>query len=117
MDHNFGIVVEALLNAGPKALGKIAKVITEYLPMTDVVSTFEEVTGRRAAYIEISDEIVTKMYGVYGAEFASQLRWSEEFPDWDQIDHENTISLEELGVKEKMIGFKEALEAIKDQVV
>lgn len=110
-------MVEGLLNAGQKAGGKIAICVTDYLPMSDVVSTFEDVTGHRAAYTEISDETATKLYGLYGEEYAAQLRWSEAVPNWQHIDPNNTISLEELGVKEKLIGFKEALEAIKDQVV
>ncbi|KAH8194471.1 hypothetical protein TruAng_011360 [Truncatella angustata] len=117
IEHNFGVVVVGLLNAGQKAYGKIAVCVTDYLPMTQVVSVFEEVTGKRAAYAEISDETATKLYGVYGAEYAAQLRWSEAFPSWEQIDPENTISLDELQVKEKLIGFKDTLETLKEKIV
>ncbi|KAF3763954.1 NAD(P)-binding protein [Cryphonectria parasitica EP155] len=117
IDHNFGIVVEGLLKAGKKAYEKIAVVITEYLPFTDVVRVFEEVTGKRAAYAEISDEAAIKLYGVYGAEYAAQLRWSEKVPNWEQIDPQSVISLEELGVKDKLIGFKGALETLKARIV
>lgn len=81
--------------------------------MQDVVKIFEEVTGKNAAYTEVSDEVYSKLYSVYGEEYGSQLRWSEEFPDWDQVDAEDTITLGQLGVKDKLIGFRATLEAMK----
>lgn len=70
---NFGIVVEGLLNNREKAHGKIAVCITDYLSMTDVVHVWEAVTGKRGAYAEISDATAEKLFGVYGAEYASQV--------------------------------------------
>lgn len=110
-------MVVGLLNAGKKAFGKIAVCITDYLPMTEVVKVFEEVTGKRAGYAEISDEAAANLYGDYGSEYAAQLRWSESFPSWEEIDPANTISLDELQVKDKLIDFKGALEALKEKLV
>lgn len=59
-EHNTGVVVGGILNSGPKALGKVAVLVTDYLSCTDVVKTFEKVTGSRASYVEVSDELWTR---------------------------------------------------------
>ncbi|KAK9422240.1 putative NAD(P)-binding protein [Seiridium unicorne] len=115
--YNFGVVVEGVLNAGEQAFGKVALCITEYLPLTDVVAAFEEVTGKRAAYVEISDETIAKLFGDYGAEYAAQLRWSEAFPDWAKVDSVNYISAEKMGIEGKLVGLKDALNSIKSQII
>lgn len=110
-------MVEGLLNAKEKAFGKHAACITDYIPMQDVVKLFEEVTGKNAAYAEVSDEVYSKLYSVYGQEYGAQLRWSEEFPNWDQVEAESAITLEQLGVKDKVIGFRATLESMKESLV
>lgn len=117
LEHNFGVVVEALLAAKEAAFGKHAACVTDYLPMRDVARAFEEVTGRNAAYAEVPDEVYAKLYGVYGEEYGAQLRWSEAFPDWDRVQAEDTITLEQLGVKDKLVGFRATLEGMKAQLV
>ncbi|KAM0424471.1 hypothetical protein ACHAPT_010395 [Fusarium lateritium] len=115
--HNVGVVVQGILDAGPKAFGKIAIVITDYLKMSEVVQVWEGVSGRRGVYIEISDKTVEKIWGIAGLEIASQLRWSEEFPDWHQVEPEQVITFEELGVEGKVWDFKQALESVKESLV
>lgn len=58
-----------------------------------------------------------KMWGDLGLELASQMHWSEEYPDWHKLEPDRVISMEELGVQDKLVGFEEALTALKDQIV
>ncbi|KAJ4256932.1 hypothetical protein NW762_009028 [Fusarium torreyae] len=117
IDYNFGVVVKGLLDAGPKAFGKIAICVTDYMPFTDVVKVFGEITGCRAAYAELSDDSIFKLFGIFGAEYAAQLRWSEEFPSWESISPKDVISLEALGVERELVDFASAMEAIKNQII
>ncbi|VUC28675.1 unnamed protein product [Clonostachys rosea] len=113
VEHNVGVVVEGILEAGAKSFNKVAIVITDYLKMTDVVRVWESVSGSRAAYVGVPDSTVETIYGVGGLEIASQLRWSEEFPDWHRVEPGHVISLEELGLASKLRNFKQALESVK----
>lgn len=111
------MVVEGVLEAGSRAFGKIAIVVTDYLQMPDVVRVWESVSGRKGVFLEASDDTVEKIWGVSGLEIAAQLRWSEEFPDWHQLLPEQTITLKELGVQDKVRNFKQALEGVKESLV
>jgi hypothetical protein len=44
---------------------------------------------------------------------AGQLRFSEGFPFWDNLIPERTITVEELGIKNQLIGLEGALESLK----
>ncbi|RTE84554.1 hypothetical protein BHE90_000859 [Fusarium euwallaceae] len=117
VQHNVGVVVEGILEAGPRAFGKIAIVVTDYLKLSDVVKVWESVTGKRGVYIEVSDKTTEKIWGVGGLEIASQLRWSEEFPNWHKLEPEHIITLEGLGVQGKVRHLKQALENVKDNLI
>lgn len=117
LETNGGLIVEALFEKGNPAFGKVAIAITEYLPMTEVVAEWSKVTGKRAAFAEVTDQGMASIWGEFGYEVASQLRWSEEYPDWHSFEPERTISLEDLGVKDKLIGYTAALTALKEQLV
>ncbi|KAH8907341.1 NAD(P)-binding protein [Coniochaeta sp. PMI_546] len=117
LETNAGIIIEALFEKGSAAFGKIAILITEYLPLTEVVAEWSKVTGRRAAYAEVTDQAMGTVWGEFGLEAASQLRWSEQYPDWHSFEPGRLISVEELGVKDKLIGYNAALTALKEQLV
>ncbi|KAH7124790.1 NACHT domain-containing protein [Dactylonectria macrodidyma] len=110
METNCGVIVEGILNAGSKAIDKITICVTDYVPFRDLAVEFERVTGKAAAYLEISDEDIAKVWGPFGLELASQLRWGEHYSDWDSFAGESLISLEELGVCDKLVHFRRALE-------
>lgn len=114
---NCGVVVEGILKAGPKAFGKIAICVTDYVPFKEVVVEFEKVTGKAAVYCEIPDSDCGKLWGPFGLELASQLRWGEHYSDWQTFDAERVISLEELGVHRKVVHFKQAMRDLKDKLV
>ncbi|GKT51111.1 NmrA-like family domain-containing protein 1 [Colletotrichum spaethianum] len=117
LQTNCGIVVRGILNTGAKAYGKVAICITDYRPMTDLIAEFEKLTGKPAAYLEISDKDMRKFWGDFGAEFASQLRWSESYPNWHDLVAGRVISMSELGVEGKLVNFEQALEALKDKLL
>ncbi|KAI8715909.1 NmrA domain-containing protein [Fusarium sp. LHS14.1] len=117
VQHNVGVVVEGILEDGPRSFGRIAIIITDYLKLSEVVKVWESVTGKRGVYIEVSDKTTEKIWGVGGLEIASQLRWGEEFPDWHKLEPERVISLEGLGVQGKVRNFKQALESVKENLI
>lgn len=117
METNCGIVVEGILNAGSKAFGKIAICVTDYVPFKDVVTEFTRVTGKSAVYLEISDDDIAKVWGPFGSELASQLRWGEHYSEWASFSPGRVISLEELNVSDKLVHFREAIENLKDSLV
>jgi hypothetical protein len=114
--NNTGVMVEGILEAGPKTYGKVATVIVEYITFADVIKLWEKVTGKPAAYVEISKEANTKIRGVAGDEFAAQYVWSEEFPYWHTIPGDKYISAEELGVKDRLIDTETSLNSMKSQL-
>lgn len=63
---------------------------------------------------DAGDEEVAQFRAV--AEAAAQLRWSEAYPDWHRFAPDRTLSLAELGVEGKLVGFEEAVEAVKGQM-
>jgi len=88
--------------------------VTDYRSWGELAAAYERVTGRPTAYVEADDAAYAKLYGDFGTEFAYQLRWNEEFPDWHAVaGKENIISLGELGVADKLVRFEEAMEGLK----
>ncbi|KAK8044090.1 hypothetical protein PG993_004114 [Apiospora rasikravindrae] len=121
LELNAGILVEAVLRAGPAKTGnKIAICITDYRPIREVADALTKLTGgeKRVAYAELSDAHNARLYGDFGTEMAAQLRWSEAYPDWHRFEPDRTLDLAaDLGLeKGKLVNFEQALEAIKDQL-
>jgi hypothetical protein len=116
IQHNTGVMVEAILNLGERAHTKIAILITEYLSYTDTVRVWEKVTGKKGLSFEVSDEVFEGMWGPYGAEMAAHFRWSEAYPNWHRIWASEVLTLKELGVEGKLIGHEDALREIKDEI-
>lgn len=106
VDIKPGIVVEGILAAGSKTYGKIVVCVTDYVLFSDVAAAYERLTGRPTVYIEVPSDVYQKMYGDFADEFGSQVKWSEEVPDWHAIAGDRLISLEELGVADKLVGFE-----------
>ncbi|KAK8054312.1 hypothetical protein PG996_013613 [Apiospora saccharicola] len=117
---NAGILVEAVLKAGPSKAGhgKIAICVTGYRPISEVADVVTKLTGntKRVAYAEMSDAHVARLYGDFGTEIAAQLRWSEVYPDWHQFAPDRTLGLADLGIEGKLVEFEEAVEAVKGQM-
>ena len=117
LESNAGIIMEALFEKGSATFEKVVILITEYKPIKDVATGWAAVTGKRAAFVEATDEADATIWGEFGFEVAAQLRWSEVYPDWHSFEPERTLSFEELGVKDKLIGYHGALTALKDQLI
>jgi hypothetical protein len=47
---------------------------------------------------------------------ADQLRFGEEFPDWDILFPERTITVDQLHVRDQLVGLEAALESLKAQL-
>lgn len=112
-----GIAVEAIVSQPELTKGKYVPLVTDYLSFEEVIRAWSAVTGKSGVYSEVSDDVAEAIWGVFGAELASQFRWSERFPDWSACKPENeVVSLERLGVKEKVVGLTGALEAMKSDL-
>ncbi|KAF6827694.1 hscarg dehydrogenase [Colletotrichum musicola] len=116
VNHNTGVMVEGILEAGAKAYGKVAVLVTDYLSWAELAKLWGKVTGKTAVYAELSDEAFAKVWGVAGEEIGCQFRWSESFPSWEDVAGE-IITFEELGVKEKLIGTEALLNSLKAKLI
>lgn len=105
MLHNVGVVVEGVLSSGARADGKIAIVVTDYLQMERVVEAWECVTGKHGTYVELSDQTFEDVWGKAGAEIAAQMRWSEQFPTWEEIFLKGLSALRSWVSKERFATF------------
>jgi len=116
--HNTGVIVEAVLDAGPRAHGKTVVAVTDWVRFADVAAEVGRVLGSPCAYAELSDEGAEVLWGpIIGGENARQLRWSEEYPDWYSLSGESSMSFAELGVEGRLVGFQEALNGLNDQIM
>ncbi|RYP58787.1 hypothetical protein DL769_008804 [Monosporascus sp. CRB-8-3] len=114
---NTGLAVQAIFAQPQKTFGKYVPVLTDLISWVEVTEGWSKATGKTAVYAELPDSEIAKLYGpVFGAEFASQLRFSEQYPDWYSYKPQETISLKELGIGDKVYDFKRGLELIKPQI-
>ncbi|KAK1756605.1 hypothetical protein QBC47DRAFT_445306 [Echria macrotheca] len=108
---NPGIIVEAILEAGSKTFERTVVGVTENVSWAGVAAAYERVTGRPAAYVQVPAETFAKVYGDFGAEFVMQTSWSEEYPDWNVMAGDRRLSLEELGIRDKLVGFDDTMQS------
>lgn len=91
--------------------------MTDYLSFEEVIKEWSAVTGKSGVYSEVSDAVAESLWGVFGSELAAQFRWSERHPDWSACKPDNeVVSLEELGIKEKVVRLTATLEALKSNL-
>jgi hypothetical protein len=116
---NTGLAVEAIVSQPSLTRrGKYVPLVTEYLSFEEVLKVWEKVTGRAAVYCEASDDVAEALWNVYGAELASQFRFSEQFPDWNSVKPKNeVVTLEQLGIRDKVIGLEGTLESLKSSLI
>ncbi|KAJ5653015.1 hypothetical protein N7490_000018 [Penicillium lividum] len=116
---NTGLAVEAIVSQPSLTRrGKYVPLVTEYLSFEEVLKVWEKVTGRAAVYCEASDDVTEALWNVYGAELASQFRFSEQFPDWNNFKPKNeVVTLEQLGIRDKVIGLEGTLESLKSSLI
>ncbi|KAL6407492.1 hscarg dehydrogenase [Ilyonectria robusta] len=117
METNCGIVIEGILNASSRTFGKIVICVTDYIPLHDIATEFSRVTGKPATYLEVSDNNFAAIWGPFGTELASQLRWGEQYSDWESFGEGRVISMEELNLSDKLVSFGQALEKLKDRLI
>ncbi|KAK3387576.1 hypothetical protein B0H63DRAFT_160484 [Podospora didyma] len=117
LEHNAGVVVEGIFNTGAAAFSKAAILVPDYVSVKDAVAKVAELSGKRIGLVDTPDDAYATIFGVYGEEIASQLRWSEEYPKWEAFyDPSYLITLEQLGVKNDIIGFEANLATFKDKL-
>ena len=73
--------------------------------------------GEEVVCAEFSDLEYVKLFGpIIGLELARQYRFSEQYPDWYNYHPEEILSLEQLGIFEKVVGLHKGLEILKGQL-
>ncbi|KAK3392424.1 hypothetical protein B0T20DRAFT_55862 [Sordaria brevicollis] len=118
LEHNVGVIVEAIINSGPKTYGKLAVLVTEYVRWTEAYAAVEELfPGKRIVISKIDRDQFIKLWGEWGVEIGDQMAWNDEFTDWKTLAGERFLGFEELGIKDgELIGFHKALEGLKDKI-
>ncbi|KAJ5261347.1 hypothetical protein N7478_011942 [Penicillium angulare] len=121
--HNIGVVVDAILAAPEKTIGRTVPLHTDHATFTEVVALFEKVTGQTAVYSEVSDESFEHLYGpLFGRELVLGLRFHEKYPSEDLNDLPplgtgTLMTLEELGVGDRVIGLEGAMKGFGDKLL
>lgn len=117
VEVNTGITVEAILAQPQKTYGKYVPVLTDLISWTEVTEGWSKATGKTAVYAEVADSEMEKLIGpVFGPEIARQFRFSEQYPDWFSYHPQMTLSLKDLGIGDKVLGFYQGLEYFKAEI-
>ncbi|PVI05627.1 NAD(P)-binding protein [Periconia macrospinosa] len=112
MNINPGVWVRGILSSGSKAHGKYANVALEKLSFQEMLDIWAEVTGKKAMYVQATAETFTNMWGAAGHVMGLQNVLLESCDPWEETDQH--VSYDELGIKkEDIIGYREALEGMK----
>lgn len=117
VSKNTGVVVQAVLAQPDRTYGKYVPILTDLIPWSKVVDEWSRTTGRTAAYAELEDSEVGKLFGEMGIEIARQLRFSEKYPDWYAYHPQDTVSIQDLAISDKVIDYRAGLELLKPQLV
>ncbi|KAH7276263.1 hypothetical protein B0J15DRAFT_458381 [Fusarium solani] len=104
---------KAVIEHPEKTKGKIVPVVAEHIPVTTALEAWEKVTGKSAIYGEVSDAHFEKTFGPWGTEMVNQLPFSEQFPRWDALFPERTVTIEQLGIQDQIVGAEGGLSSIK----
>ncbi|RSL39878.1 hypothetical protein CEP54_016239 [Fusarium duplospermum] len=111
---NAGTVAKAVLEHPEKTKEKIVPVVAEHIPVTIALEAWEKVTGKSAIYGEVSDAHFEKTFEPWGTEMVNQLRFSEQFPRWDVLFPKRTVTIEQLGIQDQIVGTEGGLVFIKE---
>ncbi|KAJ5116630.1 hypothetical protein N7456_000978 [Penicillium angulare] len=121
--HNVGVVVEAILAAPEKTIGRTVALTTDHATFTEAAALFEKVTGQTAVYSEVSDASFEHLYGpLFGRELVLGLRFHEKYPSEDLNDLPalgtgSIMTLEELGVRDRVIGLEDAMKVFGNRLL
>ncbi|TKA74598.1 hypothetical protein B0A55_05430 [Friedmanniomyces simplex] len=116
---NVGVFVHHLLAKPHLSLpAKYVSVHTDILPYGEALKAWSAVSGKRAEYIEISDEVCEGLMGMFGKELASQLRMNEKAGgDWGRPYGKDFVTGEDLGIPaSELLNLRQSLEANKEKL-
>ncbi|MCJ1305246.1 hypothetical protein MMC08_008060 [Hypocenomyce scalaris] len=109
---NTGVYVRAILARPEVSLpAKYALVQTEALTMGQMLRVWERVTGKEAGFLECTLQEYDGLWPVLGKELGLQLRFNQAVPDWGGL-REGMVTGGELGIREGLVGFEEALKGL-----
>ena len=118
-ETNTGVFVSAILaHPGVSTPAKVAFVFTEQGPYKEYLQAWIEVTGRRATYLQVSQQDYEGVWGKeFGEEMALGLNISEVESDWRAAHKADVVTAEELGIgRGELVGLRETLEREKHRL-
>ncbi|KAK1834591.1 NAD(P)-binding protein [Podospora conica] len=108
MSVNPGIWVRQALATGARAYGKYANVALERWSFQEMMDKWSEITGKKGAVVQVSEQDWTKFWGPAGTELAWQFKFGEMCDPW--AVGEDHISAEDLGIDAaEVVGFEGTL--------
>jgi len=108
--HNTGIFVKAILANPSLTHGRYTSVLTDTLSFDNLFGLWSKVTGKPITTVGCSVDDYNKLWPVAGEEFAKQLAYHTEVPDWT-ANAEKQLSAEELGIT-GLINSEEGLKSL-----
>lgn len=93
-----GIWVRQILAHPEKPLGKYASVTSEVATFEQILKSWSKVTGKPAVFVGCSVEHYGDIWGVGGIEFAQQLKFGEQVPDWTAYLGGKFVCKEDIGI-------------------
>jgi hypothetical protein len=116
---NPGTFVSAIL-AKPhiSTPAKYVFVYTEQGPFSDYLQAWSDVTGKRATYVQVSQEQYEAIWGKeFGEEMALMFRSFEPEEDWGKAHKGDVVTGAELGIERgRLVGVRECLEREKHRL-
>ena len=86
------------------------------LPHTEIIKIWADAAGKPAKFVECTFESFVELFGVFGEEFARQLKWGEVAGDWVTFpgaEGGERVSEKDLGIQEgEVVGLKGCLQAL-----
>ena len=108
-----GLWTRQIISKPDLTKGKFVDIAPEVLSFGEMLKIYGEVTGRQTAYLQVSVEDYTSVWGPPGKELADQFVFGEQFAEgWGSV---GAVSKEDLGIKDdEWPGFRQTLESLKE---
>lgn len=114
IETNVGVYLAAVL-ANPKLTtpAKYIHVATDVLRYEYALKQWNEVTGKRAIYLNSGVKKFKVLFGPVGEELNAQFTANNEELDWHKGVEKDMVSAAELGIKGKLLNHRQSLELNK----
>ena len=108
---NTGIFVRAILNQPKLTLSKFVLAYVESLTIGQLLENWSAATGKPSVYVQTSLEDFDSVWPMWGHEMGIMMKFWEEAGE-KSWSGEEVLTKEDLGIKEVLVGSKEAFSRI-----